>query len=473
MRRYLPQSLAGRLIVLILATLIASQALSALVFIFERRAALRELGIENVVQRTAQIVRLIEATPVALREELLRTAGARRLRYWIDAEPVVEASGGDSEENDLVTALSRQLGPSATEVRADYRVIEPRRHGDHDGRPSERRERTRRSERSWFGRPSIDALSLSIHLSDGSWLNVTQAELPGPGVWSPSAVISLITSALGIAAIVLLVVRRITRPLSDLALAADRLGRGEAGAPLVVAGPREIRRTTEAFNTMQARLKRFVEDRTQMLAAISHDLRTPITSLRLRAELVEDEETRERMIETLDDMERMSEATLAFARGEADPEATRKVDLGALVASIADDLADLGLDVTMAGREDDAEPERVTVAARPAALKRALRNIVENAAKYGLRARISLSIDHRSRTATLIVDDDGPGIPEADMENVFKPFVRLERSRNVETGGVGLGLAIARSILRGHGGDVELQNRKEGGLRARIGLPLG
>jgi signal transduction histidine kinase len=233
---------------------------------------------------------------------------------------------------------------------------------------------------------------------------------------------------------------------------------------LAESGPLDIRQTTRAFNRMGGRLQRFVQDRTRMLAAISHDLRTPITTLRLRAEFVDDEETRAKILETLEEMQRMTEATLAFAREEANAEDTRTVDLAALVDSVCADLADLGQDVAFSG------PERLPYACRPLSLKRALRNLIENAVAYGERARVALAAGDDG--LRVMIDDDGPGIPEADFERVFQPFVRLEESRSLETGGIGLGMAIARSIVRAHGGEIELENRRGGGFRVTIRLPV-
>jgi signal transduction histidine kinase len=189
--------------------------------------------------------------------------------------------------------------------------------------------------------------------------------------------------------------------------------------------------------------------------------------LRLRAEFIEDEEIRGKILETLDDMQRMAEATLAFAREEAAQEDTRAVDLAALTDSVCADLADMGQDVTFAGAP------RSHYLGRPSSLKRALRNLIENAVTYGRRARVALEAGQDEWR--IVIDDDGPGIPEADFERVFAPFVRLEESRNPETGGVGLGMAISRSIVRGHGGDITLENRRRAhgieGLRVTIRLP--
>jgi signal transduction histidine kinase len=254
-----------------------------------------------------------------------------------------------------------------------------------------------------------------------------------------------------------------TRAMADLAAAAERLGRGETVPPVPERGPKDVRQTTRAFNRMHGRLQRFVQDRTRMLAAISHDLRTPLTSLRLRAEFVDDNDTRTKILETLDEMERMTEATLAFAREEARREDTRTVDLAALVESLCEDLCDLGMEVTYSG------PPSLLYPCRSVSLKRALRNLIENAVTYGRRALVTLApADHEVQIA---IDDDGPGIPEADFERAFAPFVRLEESRSQETGGIGLGMAIARSIVRGHGGDITLANRASGGLRVTLHLP--
>jgi len=255
----------------------------------------------------------------------------------------------------------------------------------------------------------------------------------------------------------------LTRPLRALAERADAFGRGTVEPPPPEAGPEEARRLIAAFTRMQERLRRFVADRTRMLAAIGHDLRTPITSLKLRAELLDDAEARSRMLATLDEMERMTEATLAFAREDATAEPSRSVDLAALISSFADDLTEMGKPVTFA------DAARLPYVCRPTALRRALANLVENAIQYGERARVTLGAT--SAGPVITIDDDGPGIPEDQIEQAFKPFVRLETSRSRETGGAGLGLAIARSIVLAHGGDLVLSNRPEGGLRAEIRLP--
>lgn len=304
---------------------------------------------------------------------------------------------------------------------------------------------------------------VSIPLDDGQWLNAAFAHTAHPGFrWQDH--LALFITALLVAIVVIVVVQLETRSLKTLALAADRLGRGEELDPLPETGPKETRTALMAFNRMGDRLSRFVRDRTRMLAAMSHDLRTPLTSMRLQVEEVQDSDLRDRLIANIEEMRQMADASLEFARADADGEAAEPVDLAELVGEVADGFAEQGQEI------DCTDLAPVTATVRPMALRRALRNLVENALRYGTDVTVRLGAEPGQ--AHVDVLDRGPGIPEEDMERVFEPFVRLETSRNRETGGVGLGLAITRTILRGAGGDVLLANRDGGGLRARIVLPL-
>jgi signal transduction histidine kinase len=243
--------------------------------------------------------------------------------------------------------------------------------------------------------------------------------------------------------------------------AADRLGRGEDVKPLPLIGPGEVRNLTRTFNRMQDRLTRFIADRTQLLAALGHDLRSPLTALRVRAEMVEEDETRDSLITSIEEMQEMVDATLAFARGMASAESYETVDLGAYLARLRAD---------MMGSFTLEENGTVALRLRPQSLRRALRNIIENAQRYGGTA--SVAFGQEADHAIVTVSDTGPGIPVAELEQVFEPFFRLEKSRSRETGGTGLGLSIARTIIRAHGGDVSLSNRSTGGLKATVKLPL-
>lgn len=273
----------------------------------------------------------------------------------------------------------------------------------------------------------------------------------------------LILTFTAVISVALIAVRLVTRPIKQLADAAEAFGRDLDAPPLAEQGPAETRRAAEAFNGMQERLRRLIAERSRALAAVSHDLRTPLTRLRLRAELVEDETLRAQINADIDDMQAMVDATLDYLRGLGESEDPRSIDIEALLASIVADEQALGRAVDFAGGNTAPYPGRVT------ALKRALANLIDNAVKYGHAAH--LSVVDAPEALRIVVEDDGSGIPPADLERVVEPYVRLETSRSRETGGVGLGLAVARDAARLHGGELLLENRAEGGLRATLTLP--
>ncbi|MCH9674550.1 MAG: HAMP domain-containing protein [Gammaproteobacteria bacterium] len=272
---------------------------------------------------------------------------------------------------------------------------------------------------------------------------------------------------LGLFLIALLIwaAHRETKPLRRFTAAADRLGLDMNAPPLEEVGSRELRTAAGAFNRMQARLQRFVADRTQMLAAISHDLRTPLTRLRLRAEFIDDEKQQSKAIADIDEMQAMISQALTFARDDAQTEARETLDIAQLLRTLCSNLRDSGHRATFHGEQS------VPFVCQPIALRRALSNLAENAVRYGEQADVTLSADAQSVTIT--VEDIGPGIPTSEHEAVFSPFYRLEQSRNRETGGVGLGLSLARGIIRRHGGDIALHPRTPGpGLRVEVSLPM-
>jgi signal transduction histidine kinase len=306
-------------------------------------------------------------------------------------------------------------------------------------------------------------LNAQFGLSDGQWLIITMPDLIVGDLsrWGLTTLPCALLTVIGLLSF--WTARRLAKPISAFADAAERLGVDPDAPPLAERGPHELRATIRAFNRMQERLRRFVNDRTQMVAAMSHDLRTPLTRLRLRAEFIEDQEQQRRMLADLDSMGDMIDSTLAFVREDAQREPRRLVDLGALVESVCENASDAGGAVNFSPRRG------IDLLVRPNAISRAVANLIDNAVKYGGTAHATL---HREPGRVIVViDDDGPGIPTDERENVFAPFYRLERSRNRDTGGVGLGLAVARTIAREHGGDVKLCNVDGGGLRARLELP--
>ncbi|MBA5779105.1 HAMP domain-containing protein [Stappia sp. F7233] len=474
--RLWPQSLGGQLIALLLASLVLAQVASLWLFAGERRGALADLARQGLAQRTASLVELIEATPGNLHTQVVETVSSPFLTYWIADRPSVGKSGDGWADRQLSSLISEELGGNR-EIHADVSrvVLPPRRHSHsadhHDGDEDDEEEEDARPGRrnsGWFGfwrqpRQSL-TLNASVSLADGNWLNMAgRFRLPYRSL--TPLFLSIMVMGLAVVLVVAFTVRRLTRPLRDLSRAADRLGRGEDVESLPVSGPLEIQGTIHAFNVMQDRLSRFVRDRTRMLAAISHDLRTPITSLRIRAEFIEDEENRDKIIATLEEMQRMTEATLAFAREDGTNEAPVEVDLGDYLDAMAEDYRAMGQDVSFTPPES-----RIVLTCRPLSLKRAVRNILDNAIRYGERARMDLAA--RGGEAVITIADDGPGIPEARLKDVFEPFVRLEESRSEETGGIGLGLAIARSVVHALGGTLTLANGPQKGIVATIALPV-
>ncbi len=328
-------------------------------------------------------------------------------------------------------------------------------------------------EMTFLGGPASRQVVIGMRLPDGPWLNLDMP-MPAPQPWhSMNFLLAFVMMTATAGLLILWAVRRLTAPVATLAAAADALGRDVNAPPLPTSGPAEVATAAAAFNTMAARIRRFVQDRTFLLTAIGHDLRTPITRMKLRAEFMEDDEQRRKMLEDLDELEQMVSATLTFGRDATVNEPISTMDLSELVRTVLDETADARPAAIEPLRY--LGPDHLPVRVRPVALKRALTNLVNNATAYGGGARVTLAPPQAVRggsVVTLYVDDDGPGIPESEMERVFLPFHRLESSRNRETGGVGLGLPIARNIMRAHGGDLVLQNREGGGVRATVILPV-
>lgn len=309
----------------------------------------------------------------------------------------------------------------------------------------------------------ISPFQVVIHTKSGQWLTVQPGERHGLAFWQLRLLLWFAVSTVALIPLAWFFARSLSKPMTQFSAAAERFGRDPRSPPMAVSGSTEIVQAATAFNEMQDRLRRYVDDRTSMVAAIAHDLRTPLTRLRFRVEAAP-EEAQAKMTADIDQMEAMIAATLAFVRdAQADPVRTR-LELSSLLESIVDDMAETGADVAV----DQAE--KVVIDADSLALRRLLTNLLENAVKYGKSARASLAV--HDRIAEIDIEDDGPGVPASELNRVFDPFYRREPSRNRQTGGIGLGLSVARSIARAHGGDVALQNRPEGGLRAKVTLPV-
>jgi signal transduction histidine kinase len=310
---------------------------------------------------------------------------------------------------------------------------------------------------------------IGMRTADGEWLNLTMPVEPLRPWHSPTFLAAFLLMTAAAAGLTLWAVRRLTAPVRTLAAAAEALGRDVNAPPLPEGGPTEIAVAAAAFNTMAARIRRFVEDRTALLTAIGHDLRTPITRLKLRAEFVEDEEQRGKMLADLEELEAMVSATLAFGRDARTTEPVAPLDLAELLRTVLDETGDAWPDRSEKLAYEG--PPHLTVRSRPLALKRGMTNLVSNAVTYGGSALVRL-VPPANGVVVIEVEDAGRGIPPGELDRVFEPFYRIEPSRSRETGGVGLGLPIARNIFRAHGGDVTLANRPTGGVRATATLPV-
>ena len=427
-RALLPDGLAGRFVLVLTAALLAANLVAVTLLALERDRLGLAAREEGALARVLAQAPLLDGVPSAERARRV-TVGARRdVRLEVSPLPTVPPGAGGPRLRALAARLSAGLDDRALHLR------ERRRGG---------------------------ALLLSVELrAPDAWLN---AVLP-PGrrprrEGGPAALLAVVgLSLLSVLGVGVLFVRQMTRPLDALAEAARAAGRGDRAARVPERGAREVREAAAAFNDMQARIARFEAERTRTLAALGHDLRTPITSLRIRAEMLDAEDAAP-MVRTLDEMAVMADGLVTFARGEGEAEAPEPVALADLLDAVCRDRG-----ATLAATAD------AVVTGRPVALSRAVGNLIDNALRYGGAARVTLARD--GVQAVVAVEDDGPGIPEDRLAAMFEPFVRGEASRSADTGGAGLGLSIVRQVAHAHDGTATLSNRPGGGLRATLRLPL-
>jgi signal transduction histidine kinase len=436
--------MAGQLAALLCAGLLASHLATVLVL----RAysdALNPGSRDHVLEHMASAYHIAQSAPEAELARLLQAMSSQETQFRITAEAPPPTPESDRLP-ELYNRLSAKL-PEAQHLRV----------------------RVERGSATEDVGSMLDLPVVWVHaaarLPDGRWLHSMQQSRANRswwwwlGLWLP-------VSTLPVLVLAIVFLYRTLRPIKALAQAAEQVSRGEQVEPLPVIGPGEVREVSAAFNTMQSRLIRFIDDRTRLLAAVSHDVRTPIASLRVRAELVEDPALRAAMARTLDDMGAMVEQTLHFARDDAAGEPMREVDLRALLDDVAHDVRVVSQDV-----EIDVEPGLPRYyRARPSSLRRALGNLLDNAGRHG-DGRVWVRL--LEAPLRIEIDDAGRGLAPELIERVFEPFFQADTARNHRRQGVGvgLGLAIARSCVRAHGGEVTLANRPGGGLRATLCLP--
>ena len=464
-----PSRLTGQMIAVVLLGLSLALAVSFWTLGDAHRDAVFQINRGMLVRQMASLTMLLEDTPENLHPAILRTARREFSAFELADHSLIQ-DVEHTEAEQVVSSKIRKLLDNRynqRQIRVELSSVKPEdiirtRRGKAQQKYFEKGHREYKKHEWYRNRPRLLYLNISIQLNDGQWLNM-QSAAPEAEHWLAfRTLFFLALSAICIIAGIVLIVRRLTRPINRMAAASKRLGLGEKIEPLVEEGPNDIRELTSAFNEMNERIQRFIEDRTRMMAALSHDLRTPITSMRLRVELMEDNPDKENLLNTLDEMHQMSEATLAFMRQSSDNEETRNVDLNALLYSLCEDFQDIGMNARYR------EGNEVIVRCRLINLKRALRNLIENAVKYGHQADVWL--EPMDRFTKICIQDQGEGIPEQMMEKIFEPFVRLETSRNRETGGIGLGMSIARNIIRSHGGEIQLENNDQG-LKISVLLP--
>lgn len=432
----MPKSLLGRTIMILVCGLVVGQILSAAIQIREREKSLSMIIWTQAAQGITAYVRLLDATPPPDRKRTVDLLSGAPLYVSVDGNFAGESMQGDDASR-LESLLRSYLGERPIKIFSS-------------------------GEKTPFYWPEHASFALKTALKDGQ--TITFIYNRGVSHSLPQRLmINLVVLFAVILILSLFAVHWVIRPLNLLARAADELGENIHSPPLPEKGSTEMKRAARAFNTMQTRLLEYLATRARIHAAMSHDLKTPITRLTLRAEMLDDPDLKAKFIKDLEEMDSMVTISLDLMRGMSNGEAIQTVDITALLESIQEDQMETG------GAVEIGRTGNFRYSGRPQALKRAIVNLVENAVKYGKRAVISA--EEVEGGLKISVVDEGPGIPEDKLHLVTEPFYRLESSRCRDTGGSGLGLAIAKAIAEIHGGTLRLSNRPEGGLSATIFLP--
>lgn len=462
LRRLLPDRLGMQLALILILGLIAAQLLTGTIWQDVRRHLSMEVPVRVVAERLVQLESL--ARQGRLDAGLASALQTRDFQFQLrqtplDAPVSTSKLAGDAQR--LLRNVMQHLGVELSAVD----VLEVRQQASVHGKDASAGLDGLLKEAAM---PET-AIRLQAQLQAGLWVLVDAHSQQGWHSESQMAVFwdyflrIYLLRILLLLGIVLLAVRLVVRPINRLAAAAQALGSNPRQAPLPLSGPIEVRRASAAFNTMQAQIEAHVAERTRFLAAVSHDLRSPMTRLRLRTEMLPESPLREKFREDLTQMEALVNVTLDFVKGGRVDEALSRVDLDSLLSSLASDMAEMGHDVRILGSAGRALP------GYPRSLKRCFQNLVENAVRYGGLAEITLQSMPDSIVVT--IRDSGPGIPPALLERVLEPYFRAEPSRNLHTGGYGLGLSIAQAVIQSHGGQLTLQNRAQGGLEVIVRLP--
>ncbi|MDP4836299.1 MAG: ATP-binding protein [Burkholderiales bacterium] len=475
---FLPRSLFSRLVIVFLIGLIVAQAISLTIVLQDRGEFLsRTSGVQSV-RRIADTVILFDTVNTVERVRLVKLLNSPSMRITITPTPpllpsVPTPESVNSAQSMFFTSLLQRMLGREREMRLV--LLEPTDksslpRAEHSGGMPHHRSQAS----GMVPQPGLAAgryrmrqtasVVVQIRLDDSNWATFDSQLQPETWTWPLRALLSALVLLSCVVLLAIVGVRWVTRPLNDFSLAATELGKNIDRPPLPETGPIEVVQAARALNGMQARLSRYLQDRTRILAAMSHDLKTPITRMRLRAELLDDKPVREKFIRDLSELEGMVSGTLSFMRGLEATEAAVPLDMNALLESLQADFQEAGEHVEILGRTT------VPYLCRPQSMKRCLSNLIENAIKYGHLARVSLI--QLPSSIHIVVSDEGPGVPVEELERLFDPFYRLDASRNREHGGTGLGLTIARGIAEQHSGTLVLKNGVSKGLECHLDLPL-
>ncbi len=445
-RIWWPRTLGAQLVVVTTAAVLISNIAVGLWFETTQAIENQAQLTDRIADRAASAATLLSGIPARERQAAVRTMTSGpwqfRLQYGPDEDRPM-----NGEEAQIAARVRSMLQPK----RAKYPVSVSIRNGELPANPEQGRPKPRRGSIVELIVPVVRSVQVVV-----TFMRPTRPSWPVEV--AVAATVALLTTSLAAA----FIARRVARPLSQLAASASAAARGAAVARVPEVGPDDVRRAAHAFNDMTDKVTKTLESHRQLLSAVGHDLRTPITAMRINTEFVKDADIRERLEANLAELQELTEAVLSAARGVGWGK-MRKIDLAALVESLCTDLDEMGEPVTWE------TSSTAPLNCRPNEIRRALRNLIENAIAYGKRAKVSLK--ELAESYEIVVEDDGPGIPDGDRTRVFEPFVRLEASRSSETGGSGLGLTLVKAIAEGHGGTIALENRSEGGLRARLILP--
>ena len=457
-------SLTWQALLILLVGFLLSQCVTYGMFLLSRSELEHNLNAKHILDRVVEITHLIENSEPQNRLIVLNSLNQLGFRIGWGAQPLVEKNNKD--DYPILLSILKEKLPQQ-ECRIKYRAqkikkeeLSPKSFSLESNKIENISNLLDDGTGMSLTRPT--SYAISIALTDRSWLNFAITESKQESFFREKLFLPLLAGNFIIVLVSLIAVKNAIRPLNILSQAAERIGRDISSPPLVISGTSEVRNAALAFNKMQERLKRFLDDRSQMIAAISHDLRTPITRLRLRAEFVEDEEKKIKILSDLDEMETMISSTISFAKEQLLVEPRQTIDLVPILQELCDQFS-----IGYQG------PKVQIMNLGPVSMKRVFSNLMENAQKYGQGG--CLYLETNNTNLSIIIEDNGKGIPEDELEKVFNAFYRLDRSRNRETGGTGLGLTVARSIVHAHGGTLTLSNyrmsKDRKGLRATITLP--